>query len=421
MITRNKKFFSHYMEEGALIKLIVKRKTMLILPQTYINQLVFLVLILSPINGYSELKPLDDSTLSEVTGQAFVAVDQNSYDNISYTTITMGMDIETQLNVDTVELGNYEREGEAAGSSDILINNLSLGYIYDDSYYQLNSKAVQPIKDDGSSYSNGEIVPFNITDPYIEFATDDTSGDIIGVRLGFGEAQGVLSGDILSLTGNINVEILDTGEGLSSASSSGNLADELIVLLTPLLEGDSALSTTAQLVNSDGELDPIRASLVGVPNGDTFVLNEASGFTRWSLNLIGDLSTSNITLPGCSFFSCPGGDIVIETQDCSVLGVDACYDLSSYNSLPIGEVTETNGNRYLTDSSEGLFLSFQTQDMPWLNSPTSDSATADNFIQTRSGAFLNIPNEAITVNLGDAMNGIDRVKTEYIDRGIGLF
>ena len=119
---------------------------------------------------------------------------------------------------------------------------------------------MQPIKADGSSYTNGEIVPFEITDPYIEFATDDNTGDIVGVRIGFGEAQGVLSGSIQSLTGNINVGILDQGEGMSVAESSGNLADELIVLLTPLLEGGSPLSTTAQLVDASGNLDPIRCA-----------------------------------------------------------------------------------------------------------------------------------------------------------------
>ena len=138
------------------------------------------------------------------------------------------------------------------------------------------------------------------------------------------------------------------------------------------------------------------------------MLEGASGFTRWSLNMIGGLSSSNITMPDCSFWSCPAGDIIIETQDCAVLGVDACFNLNNYNSLPIGEVTEVDGERFLTDSSEGLFLSFQTQDMTWLDSPGNQNPTASDFIQTYSGAFLNVPNAAITVNLGDAINGIDR-------------
>ncbi|WP_338140902.1 hypothetical protein [Marinobacter suaedae] len=105
---------------------------------------------------------------------------------------------------------------------------------------------------------------------------------------------GFFSGKIETLTGSINVDIVDRGEGIRQADSDGNFFDQLIVLLTPLLEKNSPLVTKAKLVYGAegdpniGSLDPIRAEYIGIPDGEKFVLEGAGGFTRWSLkNLIG--------------------------------------------------------------------------------------------------------------------------------------
>ena len=95
---------------------------------------------------------------------------------------------------------------EEAGSSDLLIHNYSLGYIYDDAYFARNPKAPRQFKDDGSAYTNGEIVPFKMTDPFIEFAYDESGKEMVGTRIGFGQALGVISGEIEYLTGSVNVE-----------------------------------------------------------------------------------------------------------------------------------------------------------------------------------------------------------------------
>src|SRR5690606_39974432 len=101
-----------------------------------------------------------------------------------------------------------------------------------------------------------------------------------GVRIGYGDAKGVLTRDMSYLSGNVNVDILDRGEGMANANSDGNLFDQLIVLLTPLLEGSSPIRTKAELVDSTGARDPVRAEMIGVPNGEQFVLTGAGGFTR---------------------------------------------------------------------------------------------------------------------------------------------
>ena len=73
------------------------------------------VLSVTP-SAFADLQPISDSDMSEVTGQAFISVDRqyqpDETDNTSYTRVNLGMDIDIQTNVDVLELGRYERDGE---------------------------------------------------------------------------------------------------------------------------------------------------------------------------------------------------------------------------------------------------------------------------------------------------------------------
>ena len=189
----------------------------------------------------------------------------------------------------------------------------------------------QQYKPDGSSYAQNEIVPFTINNPFIEFAHDEATNEVVGVRLGFGEAMGMLSGSIKSLTGNINIDILDRGEGLKNASSDGSVFDQAIVALAPYLTSGDPIEAKAQLVygegSSIGELDPVRAEYAGIPNGEQIVIKGVDATTRGLLKLIRGTSSSKITLPGCDewYQSCTfagQGNVEIEVQGCDeALGV----------------------------------------------------------------------------------------------------
>ncbi|WP_338140903.1 hypothetical protein [Marinobacter suaedae] len=104
-----------------------------------------------------------------------------------------------------------------------------------------------------------------------------------------------------------------------------------------------------------------------------------------------------------------------------ILGIDACFDLDIYNSFPIGEVGEVDGERRITGATDGTFISFQTKDLDWLKDVSNTDITPEDFIRTTAGAFFNIPNGATEVNLNEALYGSQRYRTEYIDRGHGMF
>ncbi|MCG8609601.1 MAG: hypothetical protein MI864_03615, partial [Pseudomonadales bacterium] len=145
--------------------------------------------------------------MSNVTGQAFFSVDSYDYDGTDFMRVNLGIEIETLLDIGELEVGRYHRwengdpclecDGTEAGlerhPADLMLKNFSLGQINGDT---------------------DEIDPFYLKDPFLEFALDD-QGTPIGVRLGFANAKGWLSGNITSLTGNIDIAIKDTAYGLS--------------------------------------------------------------------------------------------------------------------------------------------------------------------------------------------------------------
>lgn len=103
----------------------------------------------------------------------------------SFTRVTLGMDIDINANIERLVLGEGTRQDGLDNSdgnaiADIDFANLSLGTID----------------------SNGNLQDFEISNPYIEFARDD-SGGLIGFRLGFGEVSGTMGVEITTLSGDV--------------------------------------------------------------------------------------------------------------------------------------------------------------------------------------------------------------------------
>jgi hypothetical protein len=116
----------------------------------------------------AELKPLEDERLAEISGQAYVALDSESIGSYDYIRASLGMEINTQLNIDELKLGEYHRwengapcfecTGNEPGlerqPADIWIEDFSLGAIAETSGVHM----------DGNYYEAGEIIPFQLFD-----------------------------------------------------------------------------------------------------------------------------------------------------------------------------------------------------------------------------------------------------------------
>lgn len=371
---------------------------------------IFFVLLSCSV--HSALQELPDGQLSAITGQAIVSVDNYSYGNNDFVRINMGMDIETQINIDKLELGRYYRweNGDAclecdgsepgleAMPADIMVDNFALGHI---------------------DKATNRVDPFKIKDPFLEFSFDET-GAATGIRIGFGKSKGWLSGDIQALTGNIDIGIKDTAQGLGQLApscSSGDFSCLLGFMMKylggPILQ-DSPLEAQAYLIDARGQLDPVRGTMVGMESGTPLVVDgsgELNFFEKFLLDVLIGLTPSR-------YDASRNGDIVtFNSSGCDILTVSVCFPLSNFGSFEIGRDDPVG--------ADGLFISFQnSQDVIKWAQTFKDGITGtevETFQATGFGGFFNIPNNGVQVNLQEAMNGIPRHRTEYIDRGKGLF
>lgn len=303
---------------------------------------------------------MTEEDMSVATGQAFVAIDRSTQGSVDYTKVSLGLEVNTLLDIGKLELGKYNRAGEEAGSADILIDNFALGHIDD----------------------NGNIVPFKIVDPFIELAFDRSNGreDLVGFRIGFGDSIGKLSGDIKYLTGNVDISLYGTGSYLSTQMSCAwwDLICGGAKLLVGSAWANSEFNAKAELVHGSGsnigELDPIRAKYVGIPNGQ-------------SLNI-----------PGDDFSSFLLG--IFKSDQCSLLSTQTCFPIANYRTLDVG-------NPSSGQAAKGMFLSFQSKSVNWYDGGQATTAT--------KGAFMNIPNGSVYTSFPEAFQGIPRVRTRYID------
>ena len=107
----------------------------------------------------------------------------------------------------------------------------------------------------------------------------------------------------------------------------------------------------------------------------------------------------------------------LEGADTDCAGQVNCAPLSAIQTLDVGE-RDSEGN---ADFTNDFFISFQDQDqvqeLEW-QSPGSESGT----VSTDSGVFINIPT-AMRLEMQSLGNEtvVPRVRTEFIDRGQGLF
>ncbi|MFC4862437.1 DUF6160 family protein [Pseudomonas sp. JS3066] len=326
---------------------------------------ILLAGVFSSSIAQARMEELADSELSDITGQAFINLTTDANAGINYTRVNFGVNVDTQLNMKKLQLGQYDdsvtRAGEVAGSSDILINNFALGTVNAD----------------------GSVNPFRIADPFVELAY--SGNKVVGVRIGFGEAKGVLSGDIQSLTGNIPVHITGTAKPIIDKASG---FDQFLLALAGISDS-TRLQADATLVNSSGNADPVRGGMAGLTNGTA--LSCVSGCN------LGGLSDALLSL--------------FKSSGCGILSLNTCFPLSDFKSLPVGNISNMNT---MEGAAKGFFISFQTQDLAWKDMDQNAFMTA------LKGAFMNMPKyrdangnlvSPINIDFEQAFNGIPRQDT----------
>lgn len=143
----------------------------------------------------AELKPISEETMGEVTGQAFMQVDDFQGATHDFTRMTLGLDVETRVNVDNVKVGEID------GGVDFASQHVALGHIARNDGVQYN----------GRTYSAGDTVHFEAAKPYIELA-NNSAGELTGFRMGFGQARGSVSSITSSFSGDIGLKLVNGGQ-----------------------------------------------------------------------------------------------------------------------------------------------------------------------------------------------------------------
>jgi len=218
--------------------------------------------------AYAELEPMSEQRMGEVTGQAFMNIENLPVETTSsgheFTRMTLNMDIETRVNIDDVVVGQID------GGADFAASHVALGHI---------AREGDGAQYDGVTYAAGEAVPFEAYDPYIELAVDpdkvnpdNSVGRLSGFRMGFKQARGSVSSNTTSFSGDI---------GLSLKKADGTTAHATLfdsnTQATNYRATHIGLDDTATDCSSNTQCAPLsqlRSIIVGADDG-----TETTGFT----------------------------------------------------------------------------------------------------------------------------------------------
>lgn len=202
---------------------------------------------ISPV-ALAELKPISDAAMGEVTGQGFMQVENLTVDEHNFTRLTLGMDVQTRVNIDDIRLG------QTGDGADFAATHVALGHI---------SRDGSELQYDGQTYAEGTDVPFEGYQPYIELAEDSAEGSLSGFRMGFAQARGSVSSLTTRFSGHIGLKLTDDGGTMHDATlfdaagvATGNRATQIGI--------DDGSGNCGQCA----PLEQLQSLIVGTDNGD---------------------------------------------------------------------------------------------------------------------------------------------------------
>lgn len=406
--------------------------------------------------AYSQaMQPITDEELSAITGQAFITVSTSSFQqngiDYQFTKLNIGAIIETLFNADLLKIGEFTRTADDSRTgdgtvritnefgeevlsghkydtnnngvydADIIIENFALGHIeYAGFSYEEALEAAKQTANNGGNASEqffndytsklsdsadlAKIVPFLLENPYLELAKVVSGDDqrFAGVRLGFENGLGYLSGDLISLTGNIR--------GLVR----GQDVEACVELLFTCIPIAVSFTTPFELIDGSDALGNASA------RGDGSNRFEAANLKRASW--LGPQNGTSVDVTLDDLFDFPL-TVAVTGCDAKLLGistnVNTCFASTGFESIFIGDtgVDRTKSAEEQLDESaaQGVFISLQNENVPWENT----SGVGDPRVLTETGAFLNIPSFSsengvtypINVTFQEAELGLPRIST----------
>lgn len=220
----------------------------------------------------AELKTMTDQAMGEVTGQGVMDIETIPGVNHRFTRLTLGMDVETRVNIDSVQIGQID------GGSDFDATRLALGHIARDG---------DGAQYDGQTYAAGEAVPFEAVQPYLELAKDPVTDRLSGFRMGFKQARGSVSSVTSSFSGNIGVKLVDDA-GVAHDATLFDAASQATNKRAGYIGiSDGAVAPDCSNGTNCAPLSHLQSLIVGSDNGDgtsDYTSDFFIGFQREGVN-----------------------------------------------------------------------------------------------------------------------------------------
>lgn len=210
----------------------------------------------------AELAPISDDAMGEVTGQAFMQIENIAGQNHDFTRMSLGIDVETRVNVDDVKVG------ELNAGTDFAASHLALGHIA-----RVNGEVYN-----GVPYNEGAAVPFEARRPYIELAED--AAGLAGFRMGFHEARGSVSSNTTSFSGNIGMKIESGGQVYDAQlfDGAGGAATDYRATHIGLKPTDPNAVASCDVTANCAPLTQLRTIDIGEDSGQAGVAGLTDGF-----------------------------------------------------------------------------------------------------------------------------------------------
>lgn len=201
----------------------------------------------------AELKAMTDHAMGEVTGQGVMDVETIPGVDHQFTRVTLGMDVETRVNIDSVQMG------QIGGGSDFDATQVALGHIARDG---------DGVQYNGKTYADGEAVPFEAVQPYLELAKDPVADRLSGFRMGFKQARGSVSSVTSSFSGNIGVQLVDDA-GVAHDATLFDAASQATNKRAGFIGiNDGAVAADCSTGTNCAPLSHLQSLIVGSDNGD---------------------------------------------------------------------------------------------------------------------------------------------------------